>query len=433
MKIPTSALARWLRRRGTVTATFLLSVFAIYVGVIVAFKGLTFGIDRDEVHFWPTSVQFSASAIPSLQLLRSYNELSTPLPFYVFGQIERLTGRGLVLSRYFNLLLTLVTVLLIARVSGRFIVRSILAAIGLLMFPYFIGTATYTYTDTMAMLFAVLGVSLYLRQRLILSAIALALAIASRQYMVAFPAAIVLYEWLCRRSIGRPRVWIWPALAAATLGGWFLLFGGFGPETGIDTQRIATSHGMTLLPQNALYFLTCIGAYFCVVEAILFRRLPRFVMSPRILMIAGGVIVGLATLFCLFPPRQNIHHNQQTTMGYLDIALRSVFRDPPVPVEIGTQVTTATITLPPAGVRTVGRMCVYFVLVVLTVWRFARFGLDSFLVVLNAGLMTKSHIAWDKYALASIAVLWLLQALPRRRYLDCVGADGDKPIHGLAG
>ena len=38
---------------------------------------LRFPLQWDENHFWETSLAFSRSAVPSLDLLRSYDELNT--------------------------------------------------------------------------------------------------------------------------------------------------------------------------------------------------------------------------------------------------------------------------------------------------------------------------------------------------------------------
>ena len=42
---------------------------------------LAFDPVKDEVHFWATSLEFAQQPLPSFDLLRSYGELNTPLPF----------------------------------------------------------------------------------------------------------------------------------------------------------------------------------------------------------------------------------------------------------------------------------------------------------------------------------------------------------------
>ena len=75
-------------------------------------------------------------------------------------------------------------------------------------------------------------------------------------------------------------------------------------------------------------------------------------------------------------------------MGYMDKAIRLVTGD-------------------------TGRIIIFWGLAMLTCLRFAPLSLPGILIYLNAGLMIAAHVAWDKYALPMIAVLWLLKASDR--------------------
>lgn len=155
---------------------------------------LRFPLDCDETHFWRHSLLFSHSPIPDLNTLRDYDELSTPLPFVIFGQIQRLFGHGLVLSRYFNLILSAALVVIIGCVHRRPTRTSALSAFGLMLFPYYLGVATHAYTDILAVFLSTVGIWMHLRRRYALAAVCWTLAIASRQYMVEFPLGVAAYE-----------------------------------------------------------------------------------------------------------------------------------------------------------------------------------------------------------------------------------------------
>jgi hypothetical protein len=198
---------------------------------------LRFPLDRDELHYWPASLVFSHSLVPSLQTLRSYNELSTPLAFFIFGQIQRLTSHGLILCRYFNLGLSAALLVMIGCVRRKPDRRSLLSAVGLLLYPYYLGVATHVYPDIIAACFVVLGVMMHQRQRCVLAALSWTLAISSRQYMVAFPAGVVAYELSAETRSDIER-WMWPLLAAASLAGWFLFFGGYLDSLGLFRARV---------------------------------------------------------------------------------------------------------------------------------------------------------------------------------------------------
>jgi len=75
-------------------AFFIITLVLAYVALYYAMDRLTFEIRKDEIHFWSTSERFSEGLIPSLDLLRSYNERNTPLPFLAFGLLEYLFHAG---------------------------------------------------------------------------------------------------------------------------------------------------------------------------------------------------------------------------------------------------------------------------------------------------------------------------------------------------
>jgi len=119
--------------------------------------------------------------MPSVERLRSYSELSTPLPFLVFGGLEKVFHGGIVAGRALNLAASLAIVTLIGA-AGKFSTRSTLSVAGLLAFPYFILVAVHLYTDALAALSTVAGVALYMRRRHWLAAVCFIMGIACRQY-----------------------------------------------------------------------------------------------------------------------------------------------------------------------------------------------------------------------------------------------------------
>ena len=72
-------------------------------------------------------------------------------------------------------------------------------------------------------------------------------------------------------------------------------------------------------------------------------------------------------------------------MGYLDRAARLIVNDQ-------------------------GRVALFWGLAMLTCFRFSLRSLSGIMLYLNAALMVAAHVAWDKYALPLLAVLWLLKA-----------------------
>lgn len=391
-------------------SAFILIVLLGFFGLYLALDGLTFPVGpTDEEHFWPTSQRFAETWPPSAEDLRGYGELNTPLPFVIFGALEHYTGDGLRWGRFVNLVVTATILIAIARAACNSRASSgIRAAIGLACFPYFIGVGFHLYTDPLAVGFVLLGVVLHHRGRPISGAVAFTAAIACRQYMVAFPAALFVHEItraLAGRTGTRPPLRftaiIAPAVAAATLLGWFWWFGGLAPATALAKQQLGADQPgrsfLQLYPAHALYFLACVGIYYVVVESILWRRWCGAKLGLSVGMevsdnllgsgwgssarwgVVGGVAI-IVTATAVWPPLGNENY-PIPAMGYFDRALR-------------------------LGLSDLGRAIVYGAFAIVAFLRFRGAGRAEWFVWINAGLMMKAHICWDKYAMALLAVLW---------------------------
>jgi hypothetical protein len=362
--------AEWRARS---TALFWLLILAVCGACVLARGGLGAPPDKDEIHFFKTALRFSGQLVPDIATLSDYKELSTPLPFYIFGVLEHLTGHGLAWGRVLNLLASLSVLVLIVHARGRASTRSILCAIGLLSCPYFLGISLYLYTDPLMVAACVWGTWFQLRENYTWAAFAFVIAVACRQYAVAVPIALALGTGT---AAGR---WFAPVAATLSLLGWFLLFGGLAPRTGVARQPAVTARSLTLvLPSHGLYFLSTMGAYYCLPE--------RFLgLTPR--RCAGGAIiltVLVLAAFGLYPPLAN-YYGPVRSMGLLDIGLRRFLETP-------------------------GRCAVLALLGVFAAVRFRAGGPGAALLAVHVLMMVKAHVAWDKYAVPPLAVLWFLAA-----------------------
>jgi len=346
----------------------------------------------DETHFWETTVLFSKSSFLGLDLVRDYNELNTPLPFIIFGALEHFSKDGLFAGRLLNLLLSLIITCAVGIPLGRKNKRSILAAVGLLSVPYYLWLSRHFYTDILAVFFVFAGFWLYLRNRHALSGMSFIFAIACRQYMLAFPLAIAVYEFSATlrgafksgsfrpdaEAIRRTSIrWIMPSIATLTILCWFWLFDGMAPKSGIaipDTPLVQRQ-AFTLAVDASLYFLACVGLYFVIPEWILFSR--RVNLQAVFTRRNTAIAIGLAVLFASFPPT--------ATHGLL----------------------TKFASLLPVDFLGIALFC--FLAVVACV-RFCRLDLPFWIVLLNSGLMLKAH-AWDKYVLPLVIVFWYLKSI----------------------
>ncbi len=362
-----------LSARSRIPLGFLIGLLVLYGCWVGYYRGLTYGPVYDEVNFWETTQRFLRD--PLADALRNYGSLNTPLPFLIFAANESLFHGGLPGGRWLNLLLSFAVVAAIGWRSDR---RAILAAVGLMSFPYFWQLSLLMYTDLMAGAWALAGVWAYLRGWNSTAGLAFVLAIASRQFTIAFPAAIVAHELTLAIFTGQKRPWLtWaaPLAALTTLAGWFWLFGGLAPKLAMREHQVnipASQHSLLNLDLSAsLYALACIGVYFVLPEFILLR--PRWRSARHWL---TWVVLILVLVWFVAFPIANPHG-----------VLRKILRAVPHPVALGVLVLAAMAAA----------------------WRFARANLAFWLVLANVAVLAKAY-PWEKYLLPLMMVLWGLKS-----------------------
>ena len=388
MRLPPRTFVPILRNRRRLALRFWLLLGAVYAIVFLVADRLMFVLDRDELHFWPTSVGFSGHF--DLSTLRQYSELNTPLCFIIFGQFARFSEHGLWLARCFNLALSACVLVLIAYARGRVTLRSLLASAGLITCAYFILFSTHVYSDTIAAFCVSLGLWLQLRGRFLGAASAWTLAIATRQYMVAFPLAVAGWEYFRPRPSARhvSCAWVLPLIAAASLAAWMILFGGLVPPN-MAVGVWPADRGRFFL-DHSLYFVTCVGVYYGIPNLLIFGWTPRLNHAFGVRTMVLAII--LALMFAIAPPLKN-SAPYVSTMGYLDKGAHWMVDGFPAATAL--------------------RVTVFYACALWTVLRFAHASLATWLVASNAAVMIGAPQAWDKYVVPLVCTLWLLDARPR--------------------
>lgn len=369
-------------------AIFVLALGLVYFVTFLVADGLHFEPVKDEVHFFESAKAFAGPF--ELEDLRSYPELVTPVALVVWGGLERLTGAGLWAGRFVNLVISFSLVCLVAFARRDWWPRGALCALGLLIFPYTLPLSVHLYTDVMAAAFGCLGAFALLRRRALLAFLALSAAVSTRQYLVQVPAALAAAEALAwyRGEAERWKTALAAGGATATLGAWILFFGGLAPQAGMDEwiplYPAPMLEASEFILHYGLYSLTGIGAYFVVVEAVLFRELPprAAIFRPRNLVVA----LALAGLFLVDPPVLTSSHPG----GPLGRAARMLL---------------------PAPECDWGRVGIWYVLALFAAVRFSgRIDASSWIVIAGTLLAMKQQIPWEKYLLPTLSVLWLLKA-----------------------
>ena len=96
-------------------AAILVGIAAVYLATFLIMDGLRFEPRLDEEHFWKTTEEhFVVSFPPSVDSLRSYPEIITPVSYIIWGQLHRLTSDGIFAGRILNFLLSVAMISLLA-------------------------------------------------------------------------------------------------------------------------------------------------------------------------------------------------------------------------------------------------------------------------------------------------------------------------------
>lgn len=202
--------------------------------------------------------------------------------------------------------------------------------------------------------------------------------------MVAFPVAIAAYELIIAlQARRRPSLsFFLPCVAALSILGWFLLFGGLAPSNAMairpapDVQRSLWA----LTPGGGLFFLASLGLAYVIPEFLLFyRRLNGQIFLNRKYLLIAAI---LCACFIAFPP----------SLEAKGLLWRVSML---VPVYWAKQL-------------------ILYILALLACWRFSRLDLAFWMVLFNTLIMMKAF-PWDRYALPLLVVLWYLQS---RRALE---------------
>lgn len=377
---------------------FLLGITIIYIALVAWLHLLRGPYSGDEDHFWKASLTFSHRLLPSIDDLRSYGELSTPLPFIIFGGLEYLFHQGIFAGRLLNLTLSLIIVFIIGWPSQNRNGRAILCLIGLFICPSYLSYSGRLYTEQIACFLLLIGFVSYCNNRHLLSSFAFILAIASRQFLVVFPLAIATYEFIFAiTQVKTPRrfslIAQWrclaPLIAALSVFGWIYLFQGLSPNIGLSVDSFPEVQRTlwALTPGASVNCLAAVGLYLVIPEFILFQqpvKLQAVKQQWRKIVI---IAICLLLYVLVFPPLLY-------GFGHL----------------------IRIVNLLPNDLL---KMTLFYSLALLACIRFCQPDLFSLMVLFNALIMAKAY-PWDKYVLPLVIVFWYLKSIDFKKGLKSV-------------
>ncbi|GGN14301.1 hypothetical protein GCM10010967_58230 [Dyadobacter beijingensis] len=376
-----------------------LALLAVFIFVFFLKDRFTMDLYQDENHYLPTAALFATEPIPSLHLLQSYNELNTPIPFILGGWTLNLFGEDIQNLRLLTAFTSFALLMLFVWYSPGRTKRFWLCLGGLLIFPNYYLVSVYYYTDIFAMVFTLAGVIAYLRKWHWAGFLSLAAAVCCRQYMLAFPAAILAFEvfknvkWstnpmVLLKSVFADPAWIWYALAVLSIVPWVMIWHGPAPASVMADQHYDSDKLVQYNFGYLMYASVVVAVYYIIPETLVTRRFSHYLSYPRKHPVMFGAFLLILGLIIAFFPAKQAYNPYFTWpyLGYVDELLMKI------------------------GISGLLKQLVFGVLALVTLVRFVspRFTLATWVYVLNVLLLGKAQLSWDKYSLPMIMVLWFL-------------------------
>jgi len=252
-------------------------IFAVLIVIFELIAAWLVGLDRpaweDEAHFYRTVRLFGSN--PSLTTLRTYPEMSTPVPFAAYAVWGRLFGYELSHLRTLSILFGLLTYLIFFQLLSRLVsdLRLVwFGAILLVLEPYMIGFTMFVYTDISAILFGTLALFGLARRSAWITCAGLALAVLCRQYMAFLTVTAFIFfacEWFANKKPDTLRQLAAVVLSAIPFAALVLFWGGTSPDNTLRQQFLGD--GVRFHPEMLSLYIACLFVYL----------LPLFALSAR--------------------------------------------------------------------------------------------------------------------------------------------------------
>ncbi len=362
----------------------------------------------DEWHFQNTIKKFGNEI--SLNNLKHYEEMSTPLPFLAYAMWGRVVGFDLFHLRILSVIIALVTYVLFHRflfVTLKNNTKAFLGAAFLAVQPYMIGFSIFVYTDMMAILFIILAGLAHFERRPLLMAVAMAMAILSRQYAAFLALAAGLFyllEYVNSRRTNTLRMLSACVLSIIPFAILFIWWGGPSPDNTMKLHYI--DYGFSFHPYVLSLYISVLFVYLLPLIII---HLKRFYGDYRVWLAA----VVASAFYPLFPvePTQPTLNVGITTVGLFHRLLNAVIKN-----DTGVHVAFY------AGFLLAMPVLIYFVRDCYSRLKQKRYDLKLFLdatILLFFAVMPFSYLGWEKYFLPVVPLIILRILLSKRTAMVC--------------
>jgi 4-amino-4-deoxy-L-arabinose transferase-like glycosyltransferase len=289
------------------------------MGVFLAVFGLQRPFWGDEAHFVKTIRYFGNNL--TLEKLKHYNEMSTPLPFILYAAWGRLFGFKLETLRILSVVIAFITSLSIHYLFFSVFQNAktaLLLTLCVILQPYMLGFSIFVFTDMLAILFLVLACIAVKRENPLLLAVSAALGLLCRQYLAFLPLAAGLYylwDYVQTRQTRALQMLAAAILALLPTGLLFLLWQGTSPINSL--RHIYLEDGFAFHPSFLTLYIVQTFVYLFPVAAVYWRTIYR---ERTILLLS----LALSWLYWLFPvaPSSSAIEAEIDTVGLFHRLLR---------------------------------------------------------------------------------------------------------------
>jgi hypothetical protein len=301
------------RLRGFTGSLGILAAFIIIFLAILVIAGLNRPAWGDEEHFVLTIRQFGQGI--TLDTLRTYSEMSTPLPFILYAAWGKIVGFELPALRLLSLAVAVITIILFWRLCYKIFhdaFSASMCAIFLFINPYMVGFSIFVFPDMLTILCLVVGMLALLDDRPVVLVIAIAFGLLSRQYFIFFPVAVLIYSLY--RSYRKNRRQL--KIITATLLGMvpilllFWLWQGVSPQN--DLKELYLGYAFKFYPPALILYIALLGTYLLPLVIMRWRKYYRNLAAGVMAVIVSGI-------YFLFPVKASPPSLESgiTTVGYL--------------------------------------------------------------------------------------------------------------------
>ena len=299
--------------------TLFVIFLVVYLTILYVTVGLRQPVWGDERHFVQTVQEFGQEL--TLTQLKTYNEMSTPLPFILYALWGKISGFELHQLRFLSLIIAFFTFLLFFRLyqdSSGHLILAFLMTLFLMIQPYMIGITVFVFTDMLALLFLGLSLWAFHQDNPYLLAVALGGALLCRQYyvflLVAF-GAYYSFQILTRQTGSAARMLLAISLSGIPLVFLFKLWGGFGPQN--EMRQLYLQNKLYFHPDYLILYITLFAVY---LFPLILYRWKKFYLK-KITLLAALI---LSCSYFLFPVKASTYSMaiEVYTVGFFHKFLR---------------------------------------------------------------------------------------------------------------